>query len=64
MGQNSFLTFISCAHLFLDAQRRQQVILRTVKELREVGKLTLRSEVRAPLLDANGDVLPPKNFKK
>ncbi|KAJ8790840.1 hypothetical protein J1605_020934 [Eschrichtius robustus] len=64
MGQNSFLTFISCTPLFLDANRRHQVILRTVKELREVGKLKLRSEVRAPLLDANGNVLPPKNFKK
>ncbi|KAB0394603.1 hypothetical protein E2I00_010953, partial [Balaenoptera physalus] len=64
MGQNSFLTFISCTPLFLDANRRHQVILRTVKELREVGKLQLRSEVRAPLLDANGNVLPPKNFKK
>uniref|UniRef100_A0A8C6BMP3 Testis expressed 52 n=1 Tax=Monodon monoceros TaxID=40151 RepID=A0A8C6BMP3_MONMO len=64
MSQNSFLTFISCTPLFLDAQRRYQVILRTMKELREVGKLTLRSEVRASLLDANGNVLPPKNFKK
>ncbi|XP_054433053.1 testis-expressed protein 52 [Pteronotus mesoamericanus] len=64
MGQNSLLTFISCTPIFLDTNRKNQVILRTVKELREVEKLKLRSEARAPPLDTNGNILPPKDFKK
>ncbi|XP_004438893.2 PREDICTED: uncharacterized protein ENSP00000372125 [Ceratotherium simum simum] len=64
LGQNSFLTFICCTPIFLDTNRKNQVIFRTVNELREVEKLRLRSEARAPLLDANGDALPTKNFKK
>lgn len=64
MGQNSLLTFISCNPIFLDMKRKNQVILRTVKELREVEKLKLRSEARAPPLDTNGNILPPKDFKK
>ncbi|XP_057560131.1 testis-expressed protein 52 [Hippopotamus amphibius kiboko] len=64
MGQNSFLAFISCTPIFLDTKRKNQVILRTVKELREVEKLKLRSEVRAPPLDTNGNILTLKNLKK
>ncbi|XP_074181336.1 testis-expressed protein 52 isoform X2 [Rhinolophus sinicus] len=65
MGQNSFLTFICCnPPIFWDANRKSQVIFRTAKELREMEKLKLRSEARAPPLDANGNILPPKNFKK
>ncbi|XP_014697268.1 testis-expressed protein 52 [Equus asinus] len=64
MGQKSFLTFIYSTPIFLDPNRKNQVIFRTVKELREVEKLKLRSEARAPPLDANGNILPPKNFKK
>lgn len=64
MGQNSLLTFISCNPIFVDTKRKNQVILRTVKELREVEKLKLRSEARAPPLDTKGNILPPKDFKK
>ncbi|XP_036107448.1 testis-expressed protein 52 [Molossus molossus] len=64
MGRNSLLTFISCTPIFLDENRKKQVIFRTVKELEEVKKLKLRSEARAPPLDTNGNILPPKNFKK
>ncbi|XP_047597987.1 testis-expressed protein 52 isoform X1 [Lutra lutra] len=64
MGQNSFLTFIHCTPIFMDENRKNQVIVRTVQELRELEKLKLRSEVRAPPLDTKGNILPPKNFKK
>ncbi|XP_077025801.1 testis-expressed protein 52 isoform X2 [Tamandua tetradactyla] len=64
MGKNSFLTFIYCTPIFLDENRKDQVIHRTVKELKEVEKLKLRSEARAPPLDARGNILPPRNFKK
>ncbi|XP_058937432.1 testis-expressed protein 52 [Kogia breviceps] len=62
MDQNSFPTFVSCTPLFLDANTRHHVILRTVKEMREARRLKLRGEVRAPLLDANGTAgsLPPQ----
>lgn len=40
------------------------MIFRTVKELREVEKFKLRSEVRVFLLDVNGNILFLKNFKK
>lgn len=64
LGQNSFLTFISCTPIFLDVNRRKQVIFRTMKELQEVEKLKLRSEVRVPPLDTHGNILPPKASKK
>ncbi|XP_007935375.2 testis-expressed protein 52 [Orycteropus afer afer] len=64
MGKNSFLTFICYTPIFVDVKRKNQVILRTVKELKEVEKLKLRSEARAPPLDVHGNILPPKNFKK
>ncbi|XP_066224683.1 testis-expressed protein 52 [Saccopteryx leptura] len=64
MGRNSLLTFIHSTPIFLDESRKNQMISRTVKELRELEKLKLRSEVRAPPLDSNGNILPPKDFKK
>ncbi|PNJ15304.1 T0163828 isoform 1 [Pongo abelii] len=64
MGQNSFLTFIRCYPTFVDMKRKKQVIFRTVKELKEVEKLKLRSEARAPPLDAQGNIQPPASFKK
>nr|XP_058138329.1 testis-expressed protein 52 [Dasypus novemcinctus] len=64
MGRNGFLAFIRCAPIFLDAGRRNQVVRRTMKELQEVQKLKLRSEARAPPLDASGNILPPRTFKK
>ncbi|XP_021020883.1 testis-expressed protein 52 isoform X2 [Mus caroli] len=64
MGPHSFLSFISASPIVVDSKRRKQIIVRTVKELKEVEKLKLRSELRAPPLDANGNILPPPNFKK
>ncbi|XP_037371244.1 testis-expressed protein 52 [Talpa occidentalis] len=64
LGPNSFLAFIHSTPIFLDVNRKKQVICKTMKELREVEKLKLRSEARAPPLDINGNILPPKNFKK
>ncbi|XP_011282037.4 testis-expressed protein 52 [Felis catus] len=64
MGPNSFLTFICCTPIFADDNRKNQVTVRTVQELRELEKLKLRSEARAPPLDAKGNILPSKKFKK
>ncbi|XP_049977920.1 testis-expressed protein 52 isoform X1 [Alexandromys fortis] len=64
MGPHSFLTFISATPIFTDVNRENQVILRAVRELKEVERLKLRSELRAPPLDAHGNILPPPNFKK
>lgn len=64
LGHNSFLTFIYCMPIFLDTNREKQVIAKTEKILREGEKLKLRSQARVPPLDANGHILPPKNFKK
>ncbi|XP_021103794.1 uncharacterized protein ENSP00000372125 isoform X2 [Heterocephalus glaber] len=38
--------------------RKKQEILRTVKELKEAEKLKLRSEMRAPLVNAQDNTLP------
>ncbi|KAL6063989.1 hypothetical protein STEG23_028509 [Scotinomys teguina] len=64
MGPHSFLTFISATPIFVDMNRKNQVILSTLRWLKEVEKLKLRSEQRAPPLDAHGNILPPPNFKK
>ncbi|XP_028610289.1 testis-expressed protein 52 [Grammomys surdaster] len=64
MGPHSFLTFLSATPIFVDINRKKQIIVRTVKELKEVEKLKLRSELRVPPLDAHGNILPPPNFKK
>nr|XP_044995573.1 testis-expressed protein 52 [Jaculus jaculus] len=63
MGPKGFLAFINSTPMFVDANRKNQVIVRTEKELKEVEKLKLRSELRAPSLDAHGNILPPPNFK-
>ncbi|XP_021492735.1 testis-expressed protein 52 [Meriones unguiculatus] len=63
LGRHSFLTFINATPIFVDENRKNQVIARTVKELKEVKKLKLRSELRAPPLDIYGNILPPPNFK-
>lgn len=64
MGRHSFLAFISDTPIFLDMKRMNQVVMRTIRELKEVEKLKLRSELRAPPLDARGNILPPPNYKK
>ncbi|XP_005387174.1 PREDICTED: uncharacterized protein ENSP00000372125 isoform X2 [Chinchilla lanigera] len=64
LGPNNFLAFIGCTPIFLDGNRKNQVILRTVKELKEAENLRLRSEMRAPLLDARGNALPPARPRK
>uniref|UniRef100_H0VBZ4 Testis expressed 52 n=1 Tax=Cavia porcellus TaxID=10141 RepID=H0VBZ4_CAVPO len=64
MGPNSFLNFIHSIPIFLDGDRKNQVILKTMKQLKEAEKLKLRSEIRAPLLDAHGNILPPAKLKK
>uniref|UniRef100_A0A8C8ZTY8 Testis expressed 52 n=1 Tax=Prolemur simus TaxID=1328070 RepID=A0A8C8ZTY8_PROSS len=64
MGRSNFLAFIHCTPIFVDMNRKKQVIFRVTKELKEVEKLKLRSEARAPPLDAHGNILPPENFKK
>ncbi|KAK2489030.1 hypothetical protein MC885_013447 [Smutsia gigantea] len=64
MGQNSFLTYICCTPIFSKVNRRNQVIVRTAKELREAEELKLRSAMRVPPLDTRGSILPPENFKK
>ncbi|XP_052030925.1 testis-expressed protein 52 [Apodemus sylvaticus] len=64
MGPHSFLSFISATPIFVDLKRRKQIIVRTARELKEVEKLKLRSELRAPPLDTDGNILPPPNFKK
>jgi hypothetical protein len=64
MGPNSFLTFIHSTPMFLDTNRKNQVMMKVKRELKEVEKLKLRSEIRAPPLDTHGNILPPANFKK
>ncbi|XP_073743029.1 testis-expressed protein 52 [Callorhinus ursinus] len=64
VGRNSFLSFIGCTPIFVDENRKNQVIVRTTQEVRELEKLKLRSEVRAPPLDTKGNILCPENFKK
>ncbi|KAM5262571.1 testis-expressed protein 52 [Ctenodactylus gundi] len=64
MGQNTFLAFIRSMPIFRDRRRKNQMILRTLAEMREVERLKLRSEARAPPLDAQGKILPPANFRK
>ncbi|KAM6216229.1 testis-expressed protein 52 [Rhynchocyon petersi] len=63
MGGNNFLTFMCCTPVFTD-KRKNQMLRRVEKELKEVEKLKLRSEIRAPPLDVHGNLLPPEKFKK
>ncbi|XP_027625485.1 testis-expressed protein 52 isoform X2 [Tupaia chinensis] len=64
MGPNSFLAFIRSTPIFLDSSRKNQAIFKVEEELKLVEKLKLRSEARAPPLDAHGNILPPPNFRK
>ncbi|XP_055973759.1 testis-expressed protein 52 [Sorex fumeus] len=64
LGAHSFLTFIYCNPIFRDTKRKKQVIAKTQTMLQQGQKLQLRSEARVPPLDAKGNILAPKNFKK
>ncbi|XP_078509946.1 testis-expressed protein 52 [Lissotriton helveticus] len=64
MTENTFLKFLASRVLFVDEKRKEKVISRTSKDLRESERLKLRSQCRDPPRDSRGNILPPKDFKR
>ncbi|KAJ1165929.1 hypothetical protein NDU88_006346 [Pleurodeles waltl] len=64
MTENTFLKFLASRVLLVDDKRKEQVISRTSKDLRESERLKLRSQCRDPPRDSRGYILPPKDFKR
>ncbi|XP_043823555.1 testis-expressed protein 52 [Dromiciops gliroides] len=64
LGKNTLLHFIDTRPIFTDSIRKDKVVTQAKKEIMEAGILKSRSEARVPPLDTQGNILPPKNFKR
>lgn len=64
LGDNTYIRFIEGDALFVDERHRKRILTRTKKEMKQCDQLKLRSECRAPPLDTEGNIRPPKEFKR
>uniref|UniRef100_A0ACB8E6Q7 Uncharacterized protein n=1 Tax=Sphaerodactylus townsendi TaxID=933632 RepID=A0ACB8E6Q7_9SAUR len=61
---NTYIRFIEGEALFVSQRHKERVLTRTKKEMKQCEQLKLRSECRAPPLDTEGNIMPPKEFKR
>nr|XP_056711880.1 testis-expressed protein 52 [Euleptes europaea] len=61
---NTYIKFIQGEALFVSQRQKDSVLARTMKEMKQCKQLKLRSECRAPPLDAEGNIMPPLEFKR
>ncbi|XP_020666867.1 testis-expressed protein 52 [Pogona vitticeps] len=64
LNGNTYIKFIEGEGLFVDQRHKERVMTRTRKEIKQCEQLKLRSECRAPPLDSQGNIMPPKEFKR
>lgn len=64
MDGNTYLKFIAQGALFLDPKHKARAVAQIHKELQECKRLKMRSEGRAPPLNSQGNILPPKDFNR
>ncbi|XP_015683599.1 testis-expressed protein 52 [Protobothrops mucrosquamatus] len=61
---NTYLKFIEGEGLFVDLRHKKRVLSLTRDEVSKCEQLKLRSECRAPPLDAQGNIMPPKELRR
>ncbi|XP_070610812.1 testis-expressed protein 52 [Erythrolamprus reginae] len=61
---NTYTRFIEGDALFVDLRHKKRVLTRTKKEVNKQEVLKLRSECRAPPLDAHGNIMPPEELRR
>ncbi|XP_062991107.1 testis-expressed protein 52 [Elgaria multicarinata webbii] len=61
---NTYIKFIEGEGLFVDQRHKERVLNQTQKEITWCEQLKLRSECRDPPLDIQGNIMPPKAFKR
>nr|XP_028599955.1 testis-expressed protein 52 [Podarcis muralis] len=59
---NTYIKLIEGDALFVDQRHKERVLTRTKNEMKRCDQLKLRSECRAPPLDVEGNIMPPKGF--
>ncbi|XP_072172188.1 testis-expressed protein 52-like [Diadema setosum] len=64
MKEHTFTKFLSEVPIIRDPKRRHLAISHSMKELQDFQRLKLRSEMRVPPMDAEGNLLPPQGFKR
>ncbi|ESO82384.1 hypothetical protein LOTGIDRAFT_86394, partial [Lottia gigantea] len=64
IGEHTFNKFVKESNLFQDERFKSLAIKRTSDDDFQMRKLKIKSEVRHPPIDRNGNILPPENFKK
>ncbi|XP_075787118.1 testis-expressed protein 52 [Pelodiscus sinensis] len=64
MDENTYLKFITQGTLFLDQKHKEKAMAQIQKELQEYKRLKIMSECRAPPLNSQGNILPPKEFNR
>ncbi|XP_070804203.1 testis-expressed protein 52 [Pituophis catenifer annectens] len=61
---NTYAKFIEGEGLFVDLRQKKRVLSLTQKEVNKCEYLKFRSECRAPPLDAQGNIMPPKMLSR
>ena len=64
MGEYTFTKFLSEVPIIRDQKRRHLAISHSVKELQDFQRLKLRSEMRVPPMDTEGNIQPPQSFTR
>ncbi|XP_044273721.1 testis-expressed protein 52 [Varanus komodoensis] len=64
LGGNTYIKLIEGEGLFMDQRHKQRVLMQTQKEMNKCEQLKLRSECRVPPLDMQGNIMPPRKFKR
>uniref|UniRef100_A0A8C8S2Z3 Testis expressed 52 n=1 Tax=Pelusios castaneus TaxID=367368 RepID=A0A8C8S2Z3_9SAUR len=64
MDGNTYLKFIAQGALFFDQKHKERAVAQIEKELQACKQLKMRSECRAPPLNSQGNILPPKDFNR
>nr|XP_060632136.1 testis-expressed protein 52 [Anolis sagrei ordinatus] len=64
MDGNTYMKFIEGDALFVNKRHKQRVLSRVKEEMRKCEQLKIRSQCRAPPLDQQGNIMPPKQLKR
>ncbi|XP_064634801.1 testis-expressed protein 52-like [Lineus longissimus] len=64
VGDHTFDKYVNESKLFDDDKKKKLAIQRSKTDIEEFRRLRLRTEARNPPMDEDGNILPPKNFKK
>lgn len=62
MGDHTFTKFLSEVPVIRDTKKRHLAIAHSMRELQDFQRLKLRSQMRVPPMDMDGNIAPPEGF--